>query len=46
LLAEDNVVTDNALTRVFHITPTPFAPEELHYLRRITARDALGSLFR
>ena len=46
LLAADNVIPDNALTRVFHITPTPFAPEELHYLRRITAGDALRSLFR
>ena len=46
LLAEDNVVPDNALTRMFHITPTPFAPEELDYLRHITARDALSSLFR
>jgi NADH dehydrogenase len=46
LLGQDNVIADNALTRVFHIEPTPFAPEELHYLRRITVRDALGSLFR
>jgi uncharacterized protein YbjT (DUF2867 family) len=46
LLANDNVITDNALTRVFHITPTPFAPEELHYLRSITVGDALTSLFR
>jgi uncharacterized protein YbjT (DUF2867 family) len=46
LLAKDNVVPDNALSRVFHVTPTPFAAEELHYLRRITIADALGSLFR
>ena len=46
LLANDNIVENNALTRVFAITPTPFAPEELDYLRQITARDALRSMFR
>lgn len=45
LLAVDNTVPDNALTSVFGITPVPFAPEELVYLRRITARGALASLF-
>lgn len=45
LLSLDNTVADNALTRTFGITPTPFAPEELDYLRRITVRSALASLF-
>lgn len=45
LLALDNTVPDNALTSVFGITPIPFAPEDLVYLRRITARGALASLF-
>jgi uncharacterized protein YbjT (DUF2867 family) len=44
LLAVDNTVPDNAITRVFHIEPTPFAPEELLYLRRITVGEALRSL--
>lgn len=45
LLSLDNTVPDNALTTTFGITPTPFAPEELDYLRRITFRSALASLF-
>jgi NADH dehydrogenase len=45
-LALDNTVPDNTLTSVFGVTPTPFAPEELLYLRRITAGEALRSLFR
>jgi len=45
LLAIDNTVPDNALTTTFGITPTPFAPEELDYLRRITTRSALASMF-
>jgi NADH dehydrogenase len=45
-LALDNTVPMNMLTSVFDITPTPFAPEELLYLRRITASEALRSLFR
>lgn len=44
LLAVDNVVTGNALRDVFGIIPTPFAPEELSYLRGITTRQALRSL--
>jgi hypothetical protein len=31
---------------VFGITPTPFAPEELLYLRHISFGEALQSLFR
>lgn len=46
LLALDNTVPDNAIIRDFGVMPHPFAPEEILYLRRITARDALGSLFR
>jgi len=45
LLALDNTVSHNALTEVFKVTPTPFAADELQYLRRITARSALKSLF-
>lgn len=45
LLAIDNTVPDNALTTTFGITPIPFAPEELLYLRRITTRSALASMF-
>jgi uncharacterized protein YbjT (DUF2867 family) len=44
LLAIDNVVEGNALHDDFGIMPTPFAPEELEYLRDVTARDALRSL--
>jgi hypothetical protein len=44
LLAVDNVVAGNALRDTFGIVPTPFAPEELAYLKDITARDALRSL--
>ena len=44
LLAVDNIVNGNALRDAFHIAPTPFAPEELGYLKRITAREAFRSL--
>ena len=44
LLAVDNTVPDNTITTVFGIDPVPFAPEELLYLRRITAREAFRSL--
>lgn len=46
ILAQDNTVPDNTLMSVFGITPTPLAPEELLYLRNITAADSLRSLFR
>ena len=42
----DNVVPDNDLTTYLGIEPIPFAPEELLYLREITAASALKSLFR
>ena len=45
LLALDNTVANNALTEYFKIVPIPFAADELQYLRRITARNALRSLF-
>ncbi len=46
LLAMDNVVPENDLTATLGIDPIPFAPEELLYLREITAASALKSLFR
>ena len=45
LLSLDNTVTNNALTETFKLVPVPFAADELQYLRRITARSALKSLF-
>ena len=45
LLAIDNVIEQNDLQHELGITPIPFAPEELFYLRKITIRSALGSLF-
>lgn len=46
ILALNNTVPDNALMSVFGMSPTPFAPEELLYLRSITFAEALRSLFR
>lgn len=46
LLAVDNTVENNALTDTFGVTPMPFAGDELSYVRRITARSAIRSLFR
>jgi hypothetical protein len=45
LLSLDNTISNNALTETFKIVPVPFAGDELQYLRRITARNALRSLF-
>ena len=45
-LALDNTVPLNTASTVFGVNPTPLAPEELLYLRRITSGDALRSLFR
>ena len=45
LLSLDNTVPNNALTETFKLTPVPFAADELQYLRRITAKSALKSLF-
>ena len=46
LLAMDNVIETNDLQDELGITPIPFAPEELLYLRKITLSSALASLFR
>ncbi len=46
LLAIDNTVATNALTETFQVTPMPFAGDELSYVRRITRRSALKSLFK
>jgi uncharacterized protein YbjT (DUF2867 family) len=45
LLSLDNTVPNNALTDFFKVVPIPFAADELQYLRRITVRNALRSLF-
>jgi NADH dehydrogenase len=45
ILSIDNTVANNALTEVFKVVPIPFAADELQYLRRITARSAVRSLF-
>jgi len=45
ILSLDNAVANNALTEVFKVVPIPFAADELQYLRRITARSAVRSLF-
>jgi NADH dehydrogenase len=44
LLANDNVTPDNALLPTFGVEPTAFTAESVHYLRAITAGDAIGSL--
>lgn len=46
LLALDNTVANNALTDAFGVTPMPFAGDELSYVRRITVRSALRSLYK
>lgn len=46
LLEIDNVIEPNDLRERLGIDPVPFAPEELTYLRNITASAAIGSLFR
>ncbi len=45
LLSIDNTVPYNELQRTFGITPVPFAPEELSYVRRVTLRNAIESMF-
>jgi NADH dehydrogenase len=45
-LALDNTVPLNTITSAFGVLPTPFAPEELLYVRNISFSDALHSLFR
>ncbi|MEO8575531.1 MAG: complex I NDUFA9 subunit family protein [Gemmatimonadales bacterium] len=46
LLSMDNVIEHNDLQHELGITPVPFAPEELLYLRKITVGSAVSSLFR
>ncbi|HVF38781.1 MAG TPA: complex I NDUFA9 subunit family protein [Gemmatimonadaceae bacterium] len=46
LLEIDNVIEQNDLIASLGISPTPFAPEELLYLRNITAGGAFKSLFK
>ncbi len=45
LLKIDNVIERNDLSDQLGISPTPFAPEELLYLKEITVSSALRSLF-
>lgn len=45
LLAIDNTVGDTGVWRTFALVPVPFAPEELTYLRAITAREAWQALW-
>lgn len=45
LLSIDNVIPQNDLKDALGIQPTPFAPEELLYLKNITAGSAIKSLF-
>lgn len=44
LLKVDNVIRRNDLVHELGISPVPFAPEELLYLRKITFGDAIRSL--
>jgi uncharacterized protein YbjT (DUF2867 family) len=46
LLGMDNVVQSNDLQKELGITPVPFAPEELFYLRHLTFASAFESFFR
>jgi len=45
LLSVDNTVGDMRVWSTFGLVPVPFAPEELTYLRAITAREAWQSLW-
>ncbi|MCC7449063.1 MAG: complex I NDUFA9 subunit family protein [Anaerolineae bacterium] len=45
LLAVQNVVTDNALVSKFNITPKPFTPENLSYMRNFSMLTTLGKFF-
>lgn len=44
LLKVDNVIASNDLFNELGISPVPFAPEELLYLRKISFSDAIRSL--
>lgn len=45
LLSIDNTVPENEIRRTFGISPVPFAPEEIEYVRRVTLRNAIESMF-
>ena len=45
LLALDNTVPDPRVWATFGLVPIPFAPEELTYLRGITAREAWNAMW-
>lgn len=45
LLSLDNTVPENEITRTFGIEPVPFAPEEIGYVRRVTLKNAVKSMF-
>jgi len=45
LLAVPNVVKDNALVSKFAITPKPFTPENLSYMRNFSLLTTLGKFF-
>ena len=45
LLSIDNTVPDNHIKRTFGIDPIPFAPEEIGYVRGVTFRNAIRSMF-
>lgn len=45
LLAVDNTVADNSSWGLLGEDPAPFSPEGISYLKRITAREALATLF-
>lgn len=45
LLGDANVVSDNALVSKFGITPKPFIPENLGYMRNFKRTTTLGKFF-
>ena len=45
LLAEQNVVNDNALVSKFEMEPKPFTPENLAYMRNFNIGTTLGKFF-
>jgi uncharacterized protein YbjT (DUF2867 family) len=46
LLKVPNVVTDNALVSYFNMEPRPFAGENIAYLKKVTAGEALNKIFK
>jgi uncharacterized protein YbjT (DUF2867 family) len=45
LLATENVVSNNALVSKFNITPTPFTPDNLGYMRNFNIFTTIGKFF-